>query len=69
MQQLYGTLLPVTQRAAAGVRSINTLENLVEVLEGFHRYHNWHWVVERLRFQSQRQAYQALLVPEPAAGQ
>ncbi len=39
---------------------------LAEELELRRRY-NEHWLVERLHFQSPRQAHQALLTLEPAA--
>jgi hypothetical protein len=44
------------------------LEELAEALENFRQRSNEHWQVKRLRFQSPRQAHQALLALEAAAG-
>ena len=49
------------------VRDFTTLEELAEALEQFHRRHNDHCLLERLRFQSPRQARQRLLALEAAA--
>jgi transposase InsO family protein len=49
------------------VRHFKTLEELAEALEEFRKRYNEQWLVERLRFQSPRQAHQALLALEPAA--
>ncbi len=43
------------------VRHFETLEELAEALERFRQRYNEQWLVERLRFQSPRQAHQALL--------
>ncbi|MCX7604277.1 MAG: IS3 family transposase, partial [Bryobacteraceae bacterium] len=39
------------------VRHFDTLEELAEALEEFRQRYNEHWLVERLRFQSPRQAH------------
>lgn len=49
------------------VRHFETLEELAEALEEFRQRYNEQWLVERLRFQSPRQAHQALLALETAA--
>ncbi len=49
------------------VRHFETLEKLAEALEEFRQRYNEQWLVERLRFQSPRQAHQTLLALEPAA--
>jgi len=49
------------------VRHFETLEELAEALEEFRQRYNEQWLVERLHFQSPRQAHQALLALEPAA--
>lgn len=49
------------------VRHFGTLEELAEALEEFRKRYNEQWLVERLHFQSPRQAHQALLALEPAA--
>lgn len=49
------------------VRHLETLEELAEALEEFRQRYNKQWLAERLRFQSPRQAHQALLALEPAA--
>jgi len=49
------------------VRRFDTLEELAEVLEEFRQRYNEQWLVERLHFQSPRQAHQAMLALEPAA--
>ncbi|MFZ5927235.1 MAG: integrase core domain-containing protein [Acidobacteriota bacterium] len=49
------------------VRHFETLEQLAEALEEFRRRYNEQWLVERLHFQSPRQAHQALLALESAA--
>lgn len=49
------------------VRHFETLEELAEALEEFRQRYNEQWLVERLDFQSPRQAHQALLALEPAA--
>ncbi len=49
------------------VRPFETVEELAEALEEFRPRCNEHWLMERLRFQSPRQAHQALLSLEPAA--
>jgi putative transposase len=49
------------------VRDFTTLEELAEALEEFRQRYNDHWLVERLRFQSPRQARQRLLALEAAA--
>jgi transposase InsO family protein len=49
------------------VRHFETLEELAEALEEFRQRYNEQWLVERLRFQSPRQAHQALLACEAAA--
>jgi len=49
------------------VRDFTTLEELAEALEEFRQRYNDHWLVERLSFQSPRQARQRLLALEAAA--
>ncbi|MCX7592148.1 MAG: DDE-type integrase/transposase/recombinase [Kiritimatiellae bacterium] len=49
------------------VRHFDTLEELAGALEESRQRYNEQWLVERLRFQSPRQAHQALLALEPAA--
>jgi transposase InsO family protein len=49
------------------VRDFTTLEELAEALEQFRQRYNDHWLVERLSFQSPRQARQRLLALEAAA--
>ena len=49
------------------VRDFSTLEELAEALEQFRQRYNDHWLVERLSFQSPRQARQRLLALEAAA--
>ena len=49
------------------VRHFDTLEELAEALEEFRQRYNEQWLSERLRFQSPRQAHQALLALEAAA--
>lgn len=49
------------------VRHFETVEELAEALEQFRKRYNEQWLVERLHFQSPRQAHQALLALEPAA--
>jgi transposase InsO family protein len=49
------------------VRHFETLEELAEALEGFRQRYNEQLLLERLRFQSPRQAHQALLALEAAA--
>ena len=49
------------------VRDFTTLEELAAALEEFRQRYNDHWLVERLRFQSPRQARQRLLALEAAA--
>jgi len=49
------------------VRDFTTLKELAEALEQFRQRCNDHWLLVRLRFQSPRQARQALLALEPAA--
>ncbi|GIW55519.1 MAG: hypothetical protein KatS3mg082_1923 [Nitrospiraceae bacterium] len=49
------------------VRHFETLEELAEALEQFRHRYDEQWLVERLHFQSPRQAHQALLALEPAA--
>jgi len=49
------------------VRDFTTLEELAEALEDFRRRYNDHWLLERLQFQSPRQARQRLLALEAAA--
>ncbi|GIU75840.1 MAG: hypothetical protein KatS3mg004_2927 [Bryobacteraceae bacterium] len=51
------------------VRHFETLEELAEALEQFRHRYDEQWLVERLHFQSPRQAHQALLALEPAARQ
>ncbi|MFZ5928183.1 MAG: hypothetical protein ACOYX1_12115 [Acidobacteriota bacterium] len=46
------------------VRHIETLGKLAEALEQFRQRNNERWLVERLHFQSPRQAHQAQLVLE-----
>ena len=48
------------------VRDFTTLEELAAALEEFRQRYNDHWLVERLRFQSPRQAGQRLLALEAA---
>jgi len=49
------------------VRDFTTLEELAEALEGFRQRCNDHWLLERLSFQSPRQARQRLLALEAVA--
>ncbi|MFZ5927713.1 MAG: hypothetical protein ACOYX1_09740 [Acidobacteriota bacterium] len=49
------------------VRRFHTLKEPAEALEGLRRRYNEQWLVERLHFQSPRQAHQALLALGPAA--
>ncbi len=49
------------------VGHFETLEEPIRAREEFRQRYNEHWLVERLRFQSPRQAHQALLALEPAA--
>lgn len=49
------------------VRHFDTLDELAEALEEFRQHYNERWRVERLHFQSPRQAHQAVLALEPAA--
>jgi len=49
------------------VPDFTTLEDLAEALEEFRQRYNDHWLVERLRFQSPRQARHRLLALEAAA--
>ena len=49
------------------VRHFETLEELAEALEEFRQRYNDQWLVQRLRFQSPRQAHRALLALEAAA--
>jgi len=49
------------------VRGFTTLGDLAEALEEFRQRYNDHWLVERLRFQSPRQARQKMLALEAAA--
>ena len=49
------------------VRHFETVEELAEVLEEFRQRYNEQWLVERLYFQSRRQAHQTLLALGPAA--
>jgi transposase InsO family protein len=49
------------------VRHFETLEELAEALEEFRQRYNDQWLVERLSFQSPRQAHRALLALEAAA--
>jgi len=49
------------------VRDFTALEDLAEALEEFRQRYNDHWLVERLSFQSPRQARQRLLALEAAA--
>jgi len=49
------------------VKDFTTLEELAEALEEFRQRYNDHWLVERLSFQSPRQARQRLLAHEAAA--
>ena len=49
------------------VKDFTTLEELAEALEEFRQRYNDHWLVERLSFQSPRQARQRLLALEAAA--
>ena len=49
------------------MRDFNTLEELAGALEQFRQRYNEQWLVERLHFQSLRQAHQALLALEPSA--
>jgi Integrase core domain. len=49
------------------VRDFTTLEELAAALEEFRQRYNDHWLVERLSFQSPRQARQRLLALEAAA--
>jgi len=49
------------------VRDFTTLEELAKALEGFRQRYNDHWLLERLSFQSPRQASQRLLALEAAA--
>ena len=49
------------------VRDFTTLEELAEALEEFRQRCNDHWLLERLSFQSPRQARQRLLALEAAA--
>jgi transposase InsO family protein len=48
------------------VRNFTTLEDLAEALEEFRQRYNDHWLLERLSFQSPRQARQRLLALEAA---
>lgn len=49
------------------VRHFDTLDELAEALAEFRQRYNEQWLVERLHFQSPRQAHQALLALELAA--
>jgi transposase InsO family protein len=49
------------------LRPFETLEELADALRQFRQRYNGHWLIERLHFQSPRQAHQALLALEPAA--
>jgi transposase InsO family protein len=49
------------------VRHFETLEELAEAVEDFRQRYNEQWLIERLRFQSPRQANLALLALEAAA--
>ncbi len=49
------------------MRHFETVEELAEALEEFRQRYNEQWLVERLHFQSPRQAHQALLALEAAA--
>ena len=49
------------------VRDFTTLEELAGALEEFRQRYNDHWLLERLSFQSPRQARQRLLALEAAA--
>jgi len=49
------------------VRDFTTLEDLAEALEEFRQRYHGHWLLERLSFQSPRQARQRLLALEAAA--
>ncbi len=49
------------------VRHFETLEELAEALQEFRQRYNEHWLIERLHFQTPRQAHQARLALEPAA--
>jgi len=49
------------------VWDFTTLEDLAEALEEFRQRYNDHWLEEKLRFQSLRQARQRLLALEAAA--
>jgi len=48
------------------VRDFTTLEELAAALEEFRQRYNDHWLVERPRFQSPRQAGQRLLALKAA---
>ena len=49
------------------VRDFTTLEELADALEESRQRYNDHWLLERLSFQSTRQARQRLLALEAAA--
>ena len=49
------------------LKDFTTLEELAEALEEFRQRYNDHWLLERLSFQSPRQARQRLLALEAAA--
>ena len=48
-------------------RHFEALQDLAGALEEFRQRYSEQWLVERLRFQSPRQAHRALLALEPAA--
>jgi transposase InsO family protein len=49
------------------VRHFETVEELAEALQEFRQRYNEHWLIERLHFQTPRQAHQARLALVPAA--
>jgi transposase InsO family protein len=49
------------------VRHFATLEELADALREFRQRYNEHWLIERLHFQTPRQAHQIQLALEPAA--
>jgi len=63
LERFFGTL----KEQLLWVRHFETLQDPAEALEEFRLRYNERWLVERLRFQSPRQAHQALLALEPAA--
>jgi transposase InsO family protein len=49
------------------VRHFETVEELAAALQEFRQRYNEQWLIERLHFQTPRQAQQARLALEPAA--